>query len=282
MTKITGNTSQDRLFDGRVRECVTCSEYEVKHIGFLTPLEQRRAFDIAVAEGASERCFFWGGAFDAERRMLFMLPEWMLSHEGALGGAFDSVREELFHEMLCGDYEEELSSAIEALEIAGDGYETFEHRDCLGALIGLGIERDAIGDIAFVAKSRGIVFLKPAAAALAVETLKKAGRGAVKIDRAEPGRDFRIPTEFELVNETVMSERLDGVVKAVYKMSREDAADIVAKGDVTLNYLTETKTDRMLVPGDVISVRGHGKFIYDGNGGVNRRGRVKIRVRKYV
>ena len=85
-----------------------------------------------------------------------------------------------------------------------------------------------------------------------------------------------------MLTDTVMSARLDGIVKAFCKITREEASDLVEKGDVTLNYITETRTDKIIVKGDVLSVRGHGKFIYDGDRGVNRRGRLRIDARKYV
>lgn len=270
-----------KIFEGRIRELIKCSEYAVKFSDFLTPLEQRVAFDIANSAGEGGRCFFWGGALDAQRRVMFMLPEWMLSYESTLGGAFDSKREEIIYSVM-KEIEDEEFSTIVPLEIVGSGYETLEHRDYMGALLALGIERSEIGDIAVLGDSRCAVFVKSHMASVIKESLSKAGRDTVKVYDGDLEEGFRVPFEFESVNETVMSCRLDGVVKAVYKLSREAAAELVEKGEVALNYMTETKCDRALSPGDVISVRGHGKFIYDGNGGLNRRGRLKIYVRKYI
>lgn len=271
-----------KIFEGRIKELVTCSEYAVKCSDFLTPPEQRAAFDIASEMRAADRCFFWGGAFDAQRRVMFMLPEWMLSYQSTLGGAFDARREEIFYSVMKDMSGEELFSSVSAVEISGSGYESIGHRDLLGALLALGIERDCVGDIAVMSDTNAYVFLKSRMTAHVKGSLTKVGRDTVKVYDAELDGAFRIPVEFEQISESVSSERLDGVIKAVYKMSRSDAEELVSRGEVTLNYKGELKGDRMLSPGDVVSVRGYGKFIYDGNGGVNRRGRLKIQIRKYV
>lgn len=276
-----------KIFEGRVRELLRLSEYEMRASSFLTPAEQQTAFEIALHEKESDRCFFWGGAFDAERRLLIAIPEWMIPDYGALGGVFDEKRETVFHSMLA-ENEVDLTPFLSAVEMTSAGYDELCHRDYLGALLSMGIDRSAVGDIAVLEERRAVAFMKPAACTVALSELKRAGRDTLRVYPYDgvggkcERETLRIPREYEFIDETVMSERLDGVVKAICKMSRDDALELVKRGDVTLNYKQETKPDRLLVPGDVLSVRGIGKFIYDGNGGVNRRGRVKIHVRKYL
>lgn len=273
----------DPMFRGRISDLIAASEYTVKTSGFLTPLEQRIAFDTAKSEGAEYRCFFWGGAADAERRLLVMIPDWLTPEEPLLCGPFDEERENALREIMAeGSDSGEISGAVCAVEITSGRFASLEHKDFMGALLGLGIKRETLGDIVPSENGSAIAFLLPHAAAFVGENLEKAGREGVKAENITLPEGYRIPREFEVLTDTVMSVRLDGIVKSLCKVSREEAQVLVEKGEVTLNYITETEKDKPVCKGDVISVRGYGKFIYDGDRGVNRRGRIRFDARKYI
>ena len=280
-----GNTTDARpggIFANRVRDLIRMSEHSPRASDFLTPSEQKEALDAAASSGAASRCFFWGGAPDAERRLALFLPEW-LSPEGTFGGAFDPRREETVREIILeGAGGDELSECIVPLEVSGGAYTELSHRDYLGAVTALGIMRSATGDIVKTGASSAIVFATPPAAKLILSELTSVGRERVEVRRTRLDRTFRIEREYEVITDTVMSCRLDGIVKALCGISRDDAAKLVESGDVMLNYTKEKRTDARVAAGDIISVRGHGKFIFDGDRGVNRRGRLRIDARKYV
>ncbi len=273
----------EAMFKGHVSDLVGASEYTVKTSGFLTPLEQRIAFDTARSVGAEHRCFFWGGAPEAERRVLVMIPDWLTPESPVLCGPFDEEREETLREIISSGADGgEISEAVCAVEITSEGFATLEHKDYLGAILSLGIKRELLGDIVPEEGCRAVAFLLKGAVNFVEENLLKAGREGVKAEPLELPEGYRIPREFEVLTDTVMSLRLDGIVKALCKVSREEAASLVEKGEVTLNYLVETEKDASVSKGDVISVRGFGKYIYDGDRGVNRRGRIRFDARKYV
>lgn len=273
----------DPMFKGRISDLIAASEYTVKTSGFLTPLEQRIAFDTAKSEGAEYRCFFWGGAGDAERRILVMLPDWLTPEQPLLCGPFDEEREDAIREIMASGADSgEIKDAVCAVEITSGKFTALEHKDYMGALLALGIKRETLGDIVPLESGRAVAFLLPHAAAFVGENLEKAGREGVKVEKVTLPDGYRIPWEFETLTDTVMSLRLDGIVKSLCKVSREDAQSLVEKGEVTLNYICETEKDKPVCKGDVISVRGYGKFIYDGDRGVNRRGRIRFDARKYI
>lgn len=283
MSSKSNSRQTDKIFEGHVRDLVTSSEYQICVSEFLTPLEQRFALDVARAEGAGERCFFWGGVPEAERRCAVFLPDWLCPEYNVSGSAFDSAREEYPKELIeSGADAGELSSKFVAVEIYAGSYSDLSHRDFLGAVLSLGLERDCIGDIAVTDPHSAIIFMTAKASALILADLERIGNDTVKVKIASLDRSFRIPKEYEVITESVMSARLDGIVKALCKITREAASELVEKGDVTLNYIVETRCDRQLIKGDVISVRGYGKFIYDGDRGINRRGRLRIDARKYI
>lgn len=273
--------SEAKILEGRIADLVRSSEYEIKTSRFLTPAEQKTAFDTVKGAGAEGRCLFWGGVPGCERRLAVFVPEWA-APDVVLGGAFDSEREETLKEMISDGTAQEASEAVTPLEISGSAYSELTHRDYLGALIALGIERDSIGDIIVEAPSSAIVFALPGAAKLIEKELSSVGREKVTVKVCRLPEEFRVEKEFEAITDTVMSPRLDGIVKALCNISREDASKLVEQGDVSVNYAEMTKPDAEVVKGDILSVRGYGKFIYDGDRGVNRRGRLRIDARKYI
>lgn len=282
-TKDKSKNRDEAMFKGHITDLIDSSEYSVRTSGFLSPLEQRIAYDTACACGAVHRCFFWGGAGEAERRLLVMIPDWMTPETPVLCGPFDTEREDVLREIMMQDTDGgEISGAVCPVMITSGNFATLEHKDYMGAILALGIKRDLLGDIVPLEGGRALVFLLPKAFSFVEENLEKAGREGVSVEKEELSLSYRIPREFETITDTVMSVRLDGMVKALCKVSREDAASLVEKGDVTLNYATETEKDKTLTKGDVISVKGYGKFIYDGDRGVNRRGRIRFDARKYV
>ena len=270
------------MFAGRISDLARSSEYEARTSVFLTPAGQKAAYDAAREAGAAWRLVFWGGAPGCERRLAVFLPEWMMP-ERTFGGAFDPAREEVISDLAeQGVTDRYLAGAIVPLEISGSAYTELSHKDYLGASLALGLERDALGDIIITSPSSAVVFATPAASRVLIEELSSVGRERVTVREAELPESFRAAREFEAITDTVMSPRLDGIVRALCNISREAASEKVLCGDVMLNYETASKPDAEVVRGDVITVRGYGKFIYDGDRGVNRHGRLRIDARKYV
>ena len=276
MGSIFKDAASDRMFEGRIRDLVSGSEYTIKTSVFLSPAEQKAAFEIACREGAGSRCLFWGGVPEAERRIAVFVPEWMTGYCEALAGAFDPRREEAVREIIAdGADGGEVTDCIAVVSVEGSAYADLSHRDYLGAVTALGLERDSLGDIAVTGPSSAYIFALRAASSLITSSLTSVGREKVSASGAVLPEGFRIERDFETISDTVMSLRLDGIVRALCGISREDASELVERGDVSLNYSVTTKTDCKIEKGDIISVKGHGRFIFDGDRGVNRRGRLR-------
>lgn len=273
--------SDGGMFAGRISDLARLSEYEIKTSSFLTPAEQKAALDAARAEGADGRLAFWGGAPECERRVAVFLPDWM-APDAKYGGAFDPAREDVISELELSGVIDGMTDFVVAVTVSGSAYAELEHRDYLGAVTALGIERSAVGDIIVTSKSGAVIFATPAAARVLGEELTSVGRERVTAAATPLPAGFRVEREYEAITDTVMSPRLDGIVRALCNISREAASELVARGDVQLNYEVATKPDAEVKRGDVLSVRGYGKYIYDGDRGVNRRGRLRIDARKYV
>lgn len=275
---------EERLLLARAAELSQRSERgEAAATSFLTPRQQRLIYDGQTRSGSVDSLFLWGGFKGAERRIAIFLPPWITDGCAAPAGAFSQAREEHFVSLLasCG-CEEYLNEFTVPVCLSGSGYASLGHRDWLGSLTALGIKREVLGDIAVESDSSAYVFAKPEAAAFIVKEMKSAGRDRVKAEFAPAGVQICPSRSFEKLVSSVASPRLDGVVRALCGVSREAAAEIVTSGAAELNYLPVQDADRRVCAGDVLSVRGYGKFIIDRCEDETRRGRIRLEARKYI
>ena len=207
---------------------------QVTHTGFLTPAEGY-ALESWAKRGTDCAVLFHGGYPDAERRAAFFLPEWMEA-EG-----FEPS------EYLC------------AIEITAR-FGAPGHRDVLGAVLGLGIERPWVGDI-LVEGEKAWLFCLPSVKDHLLLSLDQVGRWGVKT-REIPLSEVPVKEkEFKERTFSVKSLRLDAVCAGMFSISRTTAAEAIATGLVALNYAECLKPDAGVKEGDVISLRGKGKGV---------------------
>lgn len=154
------------------------------------------------------------------------------------------------------------------------------HRDYLGTLMGLGIERDILGDI-LVASNEAYVFVAERMADYVAEQLLTVRHTSVSTERIAELPPEAAPkfAEEELV---VASGRLDGILSKLYHLSREKVRQMFAKEQVLVGGRAVLNTSLTPKDGAVISVRGHGKFIYDGEVRSTKKGNRVVAVRRYM
>lgn len=157
---------------------------------------------------------------------------------------------------------------------------SLSHRDFLGCLMGLQVKRDAVGDI-FTGEGWGVIFLRDSVQGLVLDSLTKVGRVGVKVF---PGALHDLPKGASLqpVTGTVASLRLDSVVSLAARVSREKAAALVQLGQVMVNHEVVQSNSLALKAGDVLSIRGCGKFILSDEINRTKKGRLFVTVNKYI
>lgn len=165
---------------------------------------------------------------------------------------------------------------ISALEFKFRACDKLSHRNFLGALMSLGIERDTVGDI-LVEDGRAVVFVKSEIKEYITSQLFKIGNVGIKIKDAQINS---LPQGREQVSKslTVSSLRLDNVVSASCNLSREKTRTTILSGDVCLNYEQTQNVSKVMSKDDEFSVRGYGKFILNDVFGQTKKGRIKISV----
>ena len=153
------------------------------------------------------------------------------------------------------------------------------HRDFLGSFMALGVERDVIGDI-LVGEGRCVAFFRQEMAPYFLDNIRKIGRVGVK---AEEGAKEPLPVrrEFKELSGVVASQRLDCLVAFLCKTSREKAAGLITAGLVMRNHRESLSPSQRTEEGDVLSIRGHGKFQIDRLGPLTSKGRLSVLCRKY-
>lgn len=248
-----------------------CRRGSVATLSYLTPLEHRRLSRELARCGMQDAACFFGGYGEAERVCLFLLPDYLVGmREGLSEGALTE---------LLG---EELTERVSAVRIRGSGYRTLTHRDYLGSVLGLGLERDAIGDIAVQNDCEAVLFASARIAQFLCENLTKVASDTVRCEPYTVDEGFTDGRRYRPISDTVASARLDCVVAALTNLSRENAKNLVQSGLVELEYEVETRTDVTVVPPATLSARGYGRFIVRAFDGETKKGRLRLRADQLI
>ncbi len=220
--------------------------------GFLSPREQEMAQYLF---GQQDGLFFFGGYETAERKMLFYLPEYL-------------DRDSYEYPIVC---------------LRGSFYQqdTLTHRDFLGALMGLGIQRETVGDICTDLGSCDF-FVTEEIAPFLLQNLESAGRTKLKLSPV-PLEDAHIPVAETIeIRDTVASLRLDSILSSGFRVARSIAGQAITAGKVAINGLPCEKPDKLLQQNDTVSVRGLGKIKLTTVNGLTKKGRISVVIDRYV
>ena len=241
-----------------------------KHTAFLTASEQADLLAWEKELSHPER-FLAGGWPEAERRMLI----WPASYE-MLSAENDPTAKETAQEEFSGQF----IACVKASPVNAKFSDDLCHRDFLGALMNLGIRRDQVGDI-LIRENTAYIFCGTALAGLITDELTRVKHTEIRTETV-PLSECDIRPELVESKVNVASERLDAILSAVFKLPRSRAAEAVAGEKVFVDGRIAAGCGHKLKEGAKISVRGLGKFIYDGIENESRKGRLFVKIRKYV
>lgn len=209
-----------------------------------------------------ENYMSYGGFEQAERKMFVIYPE-----------KFNSTV-----------VEKNLSNIVQIIriELPDDLKGKYTHRDYLGAVIKLGVERKKIGDIIVDSNGADIIVDKDISKFLVenLGSLTRFSKSTITVQNIEDLRPVEIKKEeIEII---VSSLRLDNVISELARCSRNKAIDIINTERVFVNFECETKKTKQIKPGDMVTVRGKGRFFVKKIVGQTRSGRTVIGVEKFV
>jgi len=170
-------------------------------------------------------------------------------------------------------------SIIEISPLAPKFAEELSHRDYLGAILNLGIERELIGDIVIKEKSAYVCCMDSITDFL-LTSITRIKHTDVKATLSAFDIPALAPT-LEEIRFNVASERIDSIVAVFCHLSRSKATELFSKERVFVNGKVITSLSYNLKENDVLTVRGFGKSIYDGIDGTSKKGRLYVKLRIY-
>ena len=240
------NDKDQRLLLRKINDLIQTSrkQYTVTYSSFLDPAQQALILSVTEFYGLIEMT---GGYDDAERRVC-------------------RIRTDDFNA------EPEPPFVLLTAE-ATDKTAVLSHRDVLGALMGLGIKREMIGDILPNGHTAQFFCLSGMAEYL-LTNLAKIGRYTIHLTHSDTAQLIAQPTRTRTVNVSAM--RLDCIAAEGFGLSRTKAADAIRKGLVSLNWVICTDPSQEIKSGDRLSLRGKGKLSVGTLSGPSKKGRLSL------
>ncbi len=225
---------------------------------FLSGREQILAQRLLERGGLGEPIIY-GGVDSAERKVLCYVPD--------------------YYEPL--DFLSGEEGPVAALRVTYSGYDTLNHRDFLGSLMGQGIKREILGDIFPGEHSCDLLVLREMADYLA-QNLTQVGRAKVDTQVIALG-ELQVPEQkVKVITDTVASLRLDSVLASGFQMGRSKASAFITGGKTEVNHMPVVKPDAFVAEGDIISVRGLGKVKVEKIKGQTKKDRIALVLHKYL
>lgn len=175
----------------------------------------------------------------------------------------------------------EVDAGLAFLYVKGNSrFHTLTHRDYLGALLGLGLRREKLGDILVHEDGAQLIVAAEVAGVIKVGLT---GVGRVGVNVSEINRDGLSPPvrDYREIKVTVQSLRLDAVAAHGFGLSRTKMAREIVAGKIYLNWRPCLDPATPVHPGDMISARGRGRVAVEQAGGQTKKGRINLLLHRY-
>lgn len=223
---------------------------------FLDPRQQFIVESFANTR-SNVRVAFGGGYDQAERKRAWIAPDYRSEHEADFN--------------------------IELLEVSSSDsrYTSLEHGDFLGALTGLGIKRDKVGDIHVHPNMCHAIISKEIIQYVDLQ-LHQVHKVSVVTDILPLDRLQVMQVELEEQLVLVASLRLDAVLSELTRVSRAKVLPTIRAGQCRVNWKVEENPACLLQQGDMLSIRGHGRFQILSLEGATRKGNQRVKIGKIV
>lgn len=245
--------------DDKIRNCKT--KNKIVNTEFLN-LYQKQIIQKRLNELKIKNYIFYGGFEEAESKVLILFPE--------------KLEKEIV--------EKSLDNIINAIKVTlpNELKSKYKHGDYLASLMRLGLVRERIGDIIVYEDEAYIIALKENAEYIknSLKEFTKFKKAEIEIIKLEE-INSKLPEMEEIVIHT-SSMRLDSVVSEIAKCSRSKADELIKNERVSINCKYEYKSSKQVNVGDVIIVRGSGKYIVNDVRENPKTQRLIIYLKKYV
>lgn len=162
-----------------------------------------------------------------------------------------------------------------------DGGQEPGHRDLLGAIMALGLRRDQVGDIVTLQDGNAVVMVLKPLAEFITSNLDRVGTLQVSCATAEPESLHLASGEGKEIRGTVASLRLDSLLSLGFGLSRSKVVRLIKAGLVMVNWRPVNSPSTQLKENDLLSLRGRGRLVLEAVEGETRKGRMRLKMKKY-
>lgn len=250
-------TKEEQILQKRLIETANSAYYKniVTYTDFLN-LNELKILYSTLNEFPAVRLETFGGYNPAERQMAAFIP--------------DALYYETEYPIIC----------VKAEPASKKYADTLSHRDFLGAVLNLGIDRSRIGDI-IINENTGYIIASSAFSEYLCDELTRVKHTNVKTS-LYPLASVSAVQNFEEICGTVASYRLDSILALAFSTSRSSVSGLAEDGVVFINGKQTLSNSYVLKPEDVVSVRGKGKFIFRESVSQTKKGRFYIKILRYA
>lgn len=248
--------AQEKLLVSKAEDLFDlCDKYaQPRFSGFLDGAEQATIFDNVVFP-CDYNVLFFGGFPDAEKKIMGVFPQWT-----------EPDTDEF---------------PISCLKVEGGFTKKLTHRDYLGTIMSLGLTSQKLGDIV-VSDGFAYVLLHSDMAEYVADNLHKIGNQGVTVTVIEDLSQIQIERQYKTFGTVCASPRLDAVVAAAVNISRAQSATLINGGKIKVNHREITRTAEPVKEGDLLSIRGYGRFLVHSFDGTTRKNRMHITFKQYI
>ncbi len=246
---------EDKIFAAKICDMVEfCeSKHSARYSFFLNERQCFLAEDTLKALGFSNYMLF-GGFEGASRKVLGVFPEYCEPDKNPF--------------------------PIIAVKFSYRKIDKLSHRDFLGAIMSKQIKRETVGDIV-VNDGEAVAFIYNTVKDVFFNEISKIGSVGVKLSEI-PAENIEAKQNFLEISGTVSSLRADCVFSLAAKMSRSQAVLLIKSAGIDINYKKVFSPSEILNCGDVFGITGYGKFKLEEIGNETKKGRIHIKINKYI
>lgn len=254
---------EERLLVAKILDKLefTKTKNKIQYTDFLNLSEQETAMKL-LKTVHYDNFYFFGGKENTERKILVIYPE------------------KLTEEMSRKNDNKVLS--VIRIKLPNELYGEYDHRKYLGSIIKVGVEREKTGDILVERTGADIIVKNEIVSYLSqnLASLTRFKSAEITIEDISELKD--VEAQKVEISSVVISLRLDNIVSVLARTSRNKASEILKQERVYLNHQVETKPSKQVNVGDIITIRGKGRFEFKEIAGNTKKGRYVIKIDKYV
>lgn len=239
---------------------------QIQTTDFLDGYQQKVAQKI-LGQAKCKTAIFYGGYEEAERRMLFLFPEKLFVLLKAILQEEKMIQKEM---------------KVISIGLPNDLRGKYGHRDYLSGLMKLGIKREKVGDILVRENGADILVQEEVLQYLLTNLSELTRFQKAKIFSKEINELEIVSVKLEKMTILVPQLRLDVVISELVHTSRAKAEEIILQERALVNYEVKTKNATLLQVGDLLTIRGKGKFKIGEVISQTSKGKLRVEVEKYV